>query len=206
MSMKIYVQYRQLTTLLGLPETGTNLRLNVEQRNIIKQYRQQQLLASLNSDQKLEIIENHYGKPIAINPINLAFNHSHSQQNYALAYSFDVQHLGIDIENFSRNVRMQALAEHYFHEQEIEIWQQLNCSREFWFKVWTIKEAVLKAHGLGIRLDLKSLNTQAHPTQLFGQVEHEKIGTFYYQNVVLEHAMMTVAYEAMQDRPTLIWQ
>ena len=37
--------------------------------------------------------------------------------------------------------------------------------KEYWFRYGRPKEAILKASGLGIRLDLNSLNTQVHPTE-----------------------------------------
>ena len=74
-----------------------------------------------------------------------------------------VKDIGVDVEELDRNVRLDALAKHAFHPDEYETWLSLEQDREYWFKVWTIKEAVLKASGLGIRLDLNTLNTQAHP-------------------------------------------
>lgn len=192
----IYLQYKKITDLLNLPDQG-NLRLNIEQREQLRQYRDAQL--QQQCCQPLIITKNEFDKPISS---QIAFNHSHSQQYYALAYSYKVKQLGVDIEDFSRNVRMQALAEHYFHVQEIETWQALNEDRAFWFKVWTIKEAVLKAHSLGIRLDLKTLNTQAHPTHMYGTVTHPKLGQFFYQNIALEHSMLTVAAE---QKTALSW-
>ncbi len=102
--------------------------------------------------------------------------------------------IGVDIEDLNRQVRLEALAKHAFHPEEMKVWQALNYDRAFWFKVWTIKEAVLKAHGMGIRLSLNTLNTKAHPTWDFGVVEHELLGSFYYQNIVMSNAMLAVAY------------
>jgi len=104
-----------------------------------------------------------YGKPYLLNH-TLHFNHSHSQQYYALALSERVKDIGIDVEELDRKVRLDSLAQHAFHTDEYATWQNLEQDREYWFKVWTTKEAVLKASGLGIRLDLNTLNTQAHPT------------------------------------------
>ncbi|GAA5017234.1 4'-phosphopantetheinyl transferase superfamily protein [Acinetobacter puyangensis] len=160
-------------------------------REAVRHYRLQQL-QQIAPDLILDI--NSYGKPIAKNEPSLSFNHSHSQKYYALAYSEDVQDLGIDIEDFSRNVRMHALAQHAFHPDEIACWQAIGFDPAFWFKVWTIKEAVLKAHGLGIRLSLKDLNSHAHPSWDFGVVDHPELGQFTYQCLQLPNSMLTVAY------------
>ncbi|GAB3049246.1 hypothetical protein GCM10027155_13730 [Acinetobacter apis] len=183
----MYLHYKKITDILCIEDTG-NLRLNTEQRMLLQDYRYRQL--QQHTTQPLDIEMNEFGKPVS-SQIN--FNHSHSQRYYALAYSRSLVNVGVDIEDFSRNVRMRALAEHCFHEEELLQWKQLGEDRSFWFQVWTIKEAVLKAHSLGIRLNLRTLNTQADPNSLQGIVEHEKIGRFYYQSFKLTDSMLTVA-------------
>ncbi|HFX6346326.1 TPA: 4'-phosphopantetheinyl transferase superfamily protein [Acinetobacter nosocomialis] len=139
-----------------------------------------------------------YGKPYLLNH-TLHFNHSHSQQYYALALSERVKDIGIDVEELDRKVRLDSLAQHAFHTDEYATWQNLEQDREYWFKVWTTKEAVLKASGLGIRLDLNTLNTQAHPTNYGGLCSHELIGTFAYQNFVSGNMILTVAWRSEQS-------
>jgi len=146
----------------------------------------------------LVFAKHEYGKPYLLNH-TLHFNHSHSQQYYALALSERVKDIGIDVEELDRKVRLDSLAQHAFHPDEYAIWQSLDQDREYWFKVWTTKEAVLKASGLGIRLDLNTLNTQAHPTNHGGLCSHEMIGTFAYQNFVLGNMILTVAWRSEQS-------
>jgi len=139
-----------------------------------------------------------YGKPYLLDHV-LHFNHSHSQQYYALALSERVKDIGIDVEELDRKVRLDSLAQHAFHTDEYATWQNLEQDREYWFKVWTTKEAVLKASGLGIRLHLNTLNTQAHPTNHGGLCSHELIGTFAYQNFVSGNMILTVAWRSEQS-------
>ncbi|MEQ1451253.1 4'-phosphopantetheinyl transferase family protein [Acinetobacter seifertii] len=146
----------------------------------------------------LQFAKHEYGKPYLLNH-TLHFNHSHSQQYYALALSERVKDIGIDVEELDRKVRLDSLAQHAFHADEYATWQTLEQDREFWFKVWTTKEAVLKASGLGIRLDLNTLNTQAHPTNHCGLCSHELIGTFAYQNFILGNMILTVAWRSEQS-------
>jgi len=146
----------------------------------------------------LVFAKHEYGKPYLLNH-TLHFNHSHSQQYYALALSERVKDIGIDVEELDRKVRLDSLAQHAFHPDEYVIWQSLDQDREYWFKVWTTKEAVLKASGLGIRLDLNTLNTQEHPTNHGGLCSHEMIGTFAYQNFVLGNMILTVAWRSEQS-------
>ncbi|PWF32935.1 ACP synthase, partial [Yersinia pestis] len=95
------------------------------------------------SDQ--QVVRTNFGKPYLNDYPDFSFNHSHSQNFYALATSRNVQNLGIDIEELSRKVRFEALAQHAFHPEELKNWQALAYDPEYWFKVWTTKEAVLKA-------------------------------------------------------------
>ena len=103
------------------------------------------------------------------------------------------------MEELSRKVRFEALAKHAFHVEELRVWQQYDQDKAYWFKVWTTKEAVLKASGLGIRLNLNELNTQAHPTHNGGMCSHPLIGSFAYQNFELGDVMLTVAWRAEQS-------
>ena len=187
----IYIEYHSLQHLLHRELVQAKSRLSVQDRQFIRDYR---LMRLQNYVPDLEIEMTAQGKPIAKPPHHLAFNHSHSQAHYALAYSDGIIDLGIDIEDLDRDVRMHALAKKSFHPDEYQMWQRLDYCREFWFKVWTIKEAVLKAHGLGIRLNLNTLNTHAHPTWGFGRVMHPQLGVFMYQHICLAKSVLTVAY------------
>ena len=123
-----------------------------------------------------------------------------SKLQYAIAeqgkpYLLD-QDLGVDIESLDRKIRFEALAQHAFHPQEYQCWKALGEDINYWFKVWTTKEALLKAHGMGIRLDLNTLNTQMHPTHDNGQIIDERLGVFAYQCFDLGHAMLSVAWRS----------
>ena len=192
----INIHYLPINQLVSLTHPlASRAEYQQQQKTQLHAYRQR-ILQQICPE--LEIVSSPYGKPMAKNAMNLCFNHSHSQAYYALAYSTTVQDVGVDIEDLNRSVKMQALAKRSFHPDEYQCWQQLDYCREYWFKVWTIKEAVLKAHGLGIRLDLKSINTQAHPTWCFGRVVHPSLGCFDYQNFLMSNSMLTVAYRALE--------
>jgi len=88
------------------------------------------------------------------------------------------------------------LAQHAFHPEEYQTWQESDYDPNFWFKVWTTKEAVLKASGFGIRLSLNELNTHVHAMNDGGLCTHIKLGSFAYQNFHLNHMMVTVAWRS----------
>ncbi|MFW2104625.1 4'-phosphopantetheinyl transferase superfamily protein [Acinetobacter sp. RIT698] len=168
-----------------------------ELKQAIYQYRNQ-LLSDIFSVE----ISNHsfektdFGKPYLIDYPKFHVNHSHSQQHYALASSQQIQDLGVDVEDLNRKVRFEALAKHAFHPQEYQAWQALDFDPTFWFKVWTTKEAILKASGLGIRLSLNELNTGVHVVNDGGISTHPLLGSFAYQNLQLSRVMLTVAWRS----------
>lgn len=170
---------------------------NYYKKQQIYTQRNQYLSLELNIEiQNADILRTEFGKPYLETHSELNFNHSHSQKNYAFALSHSVQDLGVDVEDLDRKVRFEALARHAFHPKELEIWQNLAQEQEYWFKVWTTKEAVLKAAGLGIRINLNEFDTQVHSEQNGGICYHPQIGTFAYQNFHLEHLMLTVAWRS----------
>lgn len=169
-------------------------------KNAIYQYRNQllsQQLACEISNHDFEKTE--YGKPFLKRSELLYLNHSHSQNFYALATSKSVADIGIDIEESGRKVRFEALAKHAFHPKEYQIWLDLECDPNYWFRVWTTKEAILKASGLGIRMNMKELNTQIHPLHHGGMCEHERLGVFAYQNYAVQACIVSIAWRAEQS-------
>lgn len=176
-------------------------KLLIESRKqAIYQFRNHLLSAQLNLNiQNTDVENTPSGKPYLKDFQSFCFNHSHSQKTYALASSHHVVDLGVDVEDLDRTVRFDSLAKHAFHLDEYQMWQALDYDPSFWFKVWTTKEALLKASGLGIRMNLKDLNTGVHPTQQGGVCEHENIGIFAYQNFELAHCMLSVAWRSARS-------
>ena len=173
-------------------------KLQIEnKKQVINKLRNQLLGKALLKEIQDDLFsQTEHGKPFLPHYPNFSFNHSHSQKHYALATSAQVRDLGVDIEDLDRKVRFDALAKHAFHQDEYQIWQSANFDPMVWFKIWTTKEAVLKASGLGIRLNLNELNTQVHAFNDGGRCEHSLIGIFAYQNFNLGQAMLTVAWRS----------
>lgn len=142
------------------------------------------------------------GKPFLRHYPHCAFNHSHSPLHYALVISTDVQDLGVDVEDLSRKVRFEALAQHAFHAEEYQHWVNTGFDPSYWFQIWTTKEAVLKASGLGIRMSLNQLNTQCVFQQAQGRCQHAELGQFAYQHIQQGNAWVTLAW---RDEETGQW-
>ncbi len=92
------------------------------------------------------------GKPyLADSPLPIVYNLSHCQNMAVLAVS--LQHcIGVDIETTLRKRSQQGIAERYFHPNEVAKLKQLTDAeqRKYFFQLWTLKEAFLKATGEGI--------------------------------------------------------
>lgn len=137
-----------------------------------------------------------WGKPYLAAHPTFAFNQSHSHKHYALASSHQQADIGVDVEDLDRVVRFDALAQHAFHAEEYALWQAQGQDPELWFKIWTAKEAILKASGLGIRLSLNQLHTQIHAVHNGGICQHPLLGTFAYQHFQLAGCMLAVAWRS----------
>lgn len=166
-----------------------------------KQHIQQLKLALLTDKLQLQItdqdlVKTAWGKPYLSAYPTFAFNQSHSHKHYALASSKQQADIGVDVEDLDRVVRFDALAQHAFHADEYALWQAHDCDPELWFKIWTAKEAILKASGLGIRLSLNQLHTQIHAEHNGGICQHPELGTFAYQHFQLAGCMLAVAWRS----------
>ena len=104
----------------------------------------------------IEIHKNKYGKPF-IKSDELKFNISHSKDKLAIAMaSFEV---GIDIEYINPNFDIYEIIDITLSESEKLNIKKLEFSlqNKQFYKYWTQKEALLKAMGTGINMDLNKL-------------------------------------------------
>ena len=125
---------------------------------------QQQLLQqalSLPPDTPLRYHCGEHGKPYLSDFPQWQFNLSHSQHHHATLYGLSPCELGIDIESTSRSIRPAVIAASLCPREHAVY---LNCAdpHRYWLQVWTIKEAVLKAAGLGIQVDLQQFDSHAN--------------------------------------------
>ena len=98
-----------------------------------------------------------HGKPFAtVDQVQVAisFNVSHSGQHGLIAFAPDGR-LGVDIEERVPHRNFDLLVESMLGKEEQA---QLALTRgsarmHLFFKLWTIKEALIKAHGMGMALD-----------------------------------------------------
>lgn len=109
-------------------------------------------------DQHFEF--NRQGKPFLRERPDLHFNISHSLPWVMVALSRDP--IGVDVERMRPRSSLLALAERYFSPPEQELIHAAPDPVEMFYRIWTFKEAWLKAEGLGITVELSSWDTRQY--------------------------------------------
>jgi len=107
----------------------------------------------------IQLFTSQYGKPFLKNK-NLCFNVSHSNHMLVIALSNQYE-VGIDIEYQPSNIQVKHMPKQCFHAQEWEYFQALSHheQKNFFLNMWTAKEAISKALGLGFQLPFNHINT-----------------------------------------------
>jgi 4'-phosphopantetheinyl transferase len=101
---------------------------------------------------------NRYGRPYVSQPTafrDLYFNLSHTDGLVACAVSRSGD-VGVDVENIRRDLDILALAPSVFAPAEVASVRQSPPDRrlDYFFSYWTLKEAYIKARGMGLSLAL----------------------------------------------------
>jgi 4'-phosphopantetheinyl transferase len=97
-----------------------------------------------------------HGKPFAAQAPDLEFNLSNSLGLVVCAVTHGCK-IGVDVEPHSRAATIEEVAEKFFSARELEQLLPLRGEerRERCLTLWTLKEAFMKAHGLGMALPTK---------------------------------------------------
>ena len=106
----------------------------------------------------LRFAKNRYGKPLLMENPRCHFNLSHTQDGVAVAVAWD-REIGIDIEKLDRAFYDPGLMQAVCSEAELSWLQRMEATYQAYgfLKLWTAKEAVMKAEGLGLSLPPRSV-------------------------------------------------
>lgn len=104
---------------------------------------------------------NGHGKPYVARPagaMSLSFNVSHTRGLVACAVARDLP-LGVDVERCDRRADLAGLANQLFAASERARFEALPAAdaRDYFFSIWTLKEAYVKALGVGLSHPLESV-------------------------------------------------
>lgn len=99
-----------------------------------------------------------FGKPALLHPMHVTFNVSHSDDLALIAIGIGIDALGVDVEACRRMSDATALAAtHFSADEQSALAASPDPDRDF-LTIWTRKEAVVKALGLGVgSLDLSAV-------------------------------------------------
>jgi len=117
------------------------------------------LSAYAGTDRPLAIVRGTHGKPTAPDAGGIEFNLSHSGRHVLIAFARD-QALGVDVEAVDgRHRSIMAIAQRFFAPEEAAALDRLDEAerRLAFLRLWTCKEAVLKALGSGLHFGLDRL-------------------------------------------------
>ena len=111
--------------------------------------RRRQLATLLDTDPRQLIFDVTANKKPILVGADLHFNVSHTEHHWALLIN---QHhaVGVDIESLHRSVDFLALAKRFFSATEIQWLERTSDKQQSFFRLWTGKEALLKASGVGL--------------------------------------------------------
>jgi 4'-phosphopantetheinyl transferase len=117
----------------------------------------------------IRFIRGRFGKPyLPGRPID--FNLSDTKDAVLIAFAQGME-IGADLETMTRTVEHLQVAEHYFTENEIKGIKAAGDSKRRFLELWTRKEAVLKASGVGIMEDLRVLEVHGECNRML--IKHE---------------------------------
>ena len=114
----------------------------------------------------LVFTRNEYGKPALAEPLDrqITFSLSHTQGLSVCAVASE-QMIGVDVESLQRIPSHQDIAKRFFASSEVAFLgslDEMERRREF-LRLWTLKEAFVKARGLGLSIPLNSFEMRMFP-------------------------------------------
>jgi len=116
-----------------------------------------------------------HGRPCVLGPVAApVFNLSHTDDMLVLAFAASGAP-GVDIESLSRQIDPEALAKRFFSAAEFRALQALprTQQRDRFLRLWTLKEACVKASGQGLARALRDFEFGFNPGLTFHPAPHE---------------------------------
>ncbi len=165
---KSSLQFLKAKEIMSAEEKKQHLKFSFEEDRdlyLLARY----LLRSSLSNYHCEILPtqwtfkfNSYGRPSISNvngPPNLHFNISHSDGMVVCGFA-SFEEIGVDVENRTRKCSHLELAKNQFSIIEFENLKSFAVHEQsaVFFKFWTLKEAYIKARGLGLQLPLEQFS------------------------------------------------
>lgn len=119
-----------------------------------------------------------FGKPELVkeqNIKNIQFNVSHSGEYIIIGIS-ESGAIGVDVEKVSEDIDLPSISERFFSADEAVYLNNLSKDKglKSFFKVWTQKEALIKANGKGLSFGLNSWSTKPEEDSYLIYIDDKK--------------------------------
>ncbi|MFC5475601.1 4'-phosphopantetheinyl transferase family protein [Paraherbaspirillum soli] len=155
--------------------------------------------------------ENRYGKPalcgMDFDKRTLSFNLSHCDDMIVLAITQD-RELGVDVENIALRPAPINIAKRYFAEEEIVDLTALSVDAqgERFFEWWTLKEAYIKARGMGLSIPLDQFGFRFDASERLEMWMHPNLGDrlsrwHHWQIRIASEYLIGLCAEHREDTP-----
>lgn len=151
--------------------------------------------------QEIEFVRNRYGKPFVSGVKNIEFNMSHSYDYVCYAITSGMS-VGLDIEFYNKEKNIFNIAQSVFTNQELSLFLSLsNFERQdLFFNIWTKKEAIIKALGLGLAYPMEKVNTIENKNKSYVSLSTER----YYLHSLNNINSGYKAHLAVKDESDII--
>lgn len=156
------------------------------------------------SPEKLIFAKQKHGKPYLVNASEISFNLTHSKNLALLAVSLE-DPIGIDVEYFKPRGYL-GIGNMMYSQAEMELLNNspLHLQPLVFFKIWSQKEAVIKAEGCGIYCDTKGFDVKVLPNnyaiEAFGQEWEIKTFTpkpLYFGAICHKNSVTEIYYKTL---------
>ena len=111
-----------------------------------------------------------YGKPYLATENNIhgiEFNLAHSKECIIYGFTKNIE-VGVDIEFINKDFAIEDIVKYYCSEEEQHKLQILSGHQKccYFYKLWVIKEALVKAMGVGLSYDLRQIHINFNKNKL----------------------------------------
>lgn len=124
----------------------------------------------------IEIETDQHGKPFLPHAKHVYFNLSHAG-GYALIAVSQAGAVGVDIEKINPKTDCLAIAKRFFAQEEYLYILSSESQTDAFFRVWTLKEAFVKAVGRGLAYGMDNFSVVSSEKRLMSQVEDYQLQT-----------------------------
>lgn len=136
----------------------------------------------------IEFSFNEYGKPF-LKDTGLSFNASHSGDIILIAVTSAGFEIGVDVELTTRDASFSKIAQQFFSGQEYELVKGFKDEklRKAFYRIWTRKEAFIKAVGEGLTHPLDSfVVSHGEEASIVSSDRHEDLANWSIESLDLQ--------------------